>query len=185
MEALAYRLRSLSSSEVALLLVALQYAVLAPAWVVAAMVLPADRRAAGWWGAYAAGSALGLLMIVGGMHQGDVVLRAGGNVLVVVATLALQRGLWSFTDQPRWNLTQAALALATLVCERARSLPLVTDDGRLALTISVGVAEWLGSHDSRADLLRRADTALYCAEHEGRDQVRRGGLVALEVVQAA
>jgi diguanylate cyclase (GGDEF)-like protein len=418
METLAYRLTSLSSSEVALLLVALQYAVLAPAWAVAALVLPSDRRAAGWWCAYAAGSALGLLLIVGGMHQGDVVLRACGNVLVVVATLALQRGVWSFTDQPRWNLTQAVLALATLVlallamdqawvsariaglsalwaglylwtavdvwrhvrnglrqrwgalcasplllaalmlgarsvralqapqtvmmevqsntvlsvgssliglvaalvlqmmlvsllvsrlvgrldrlsrhdpltgllnrramdellaleeqrvrrlsepgagrhataptvrlavlmididhfkllndsqghavgdralqhlaavmaaqlrdidhlarwggeeflallpatgaaeavalaerlCERARSLPLVTDDGRIALTISVGVADWLGVHDSHADLLRRADAALYCAKREGRDQVRRGGLTALEAVQAA
>ena len=62
---------------------------------------------------------------------------------------------------------------------------MASDDGRLALTISVGVADWLGPHDSHADLLRRADAALYSAKREGRDQVRRSGGATLEMVQAA
>ena len=115
MEMLAQRLTSFSSSEVALLLVALQYAVVMPAWLVAAFFLPDERRAAGWWALYATGSALGLLMIVLGMHDGRAPLRALGNVAVVAATMALQRGVWSFTGQRPWTATQLLLLGATLV----------------------------------------------------------------------
>lgn len=113
METLAYRLNAYSASEVALLLVALQYAVLAPAWCAAALVLPGERRAAGWWAAYAGGSALGLTMIVIAMHLGQPPLRAAGNVTVMAATLALQRGIWAFTGQRPWTLVQAAVLAAT------------------------------------------------------------------------
>jgi len=115
METLAYRLTSLSSSEVALLLVALQYAVLAPAWTAAALVLPGERRAAAWWAAYAGISALGLGLIVSGMHLGQSEARALGNIGVVAATLALQRGIWAFTGQRSWNLTQALVLVVTVV----------------------------------------------------------------------
>ena len=48
MQTLAYQLTAYSAAEVALLLVALQYFVLAPAWCVAALVLPGDNRSAAW-----------------------------------------------------------------------------------------------------------------------------------------
>ena len=115
MEMLAHRLTSLSASEVALLLVALQYAVVMPAWVVAAFFLPGERRATGWWALYAGASAGALLMIVLGMHDDNAPLRAMGNVAVVAATLALQRGVWSFTGQRRWTAPQLALLLVTLL----------------------------------------------------------------------
>lgn len=117
METLAYQLTAYSAAEVALLLVALQYVVLAPAWGVAALVLPGDRRAAAWWAVYSGGSAVGLLLIVIGMHQADVAIRAAGNVVVFAATLSLLRGIWAFTGQTAWNATQAfMMATTTVLC---------------------------------------------------------------------
>ena len=111
------RLIDFSTSEVALLLVALQFAVLAPAWAMAAVLMPGERRAAGWWAAYAGGSAVGLLMIVAAMHQGHAPLRAVGNVVVIAATLSLQRGIWAFTGQRRRTGCQAlVLAVTVLLC---------------------------------------------------------------------
>ena len=115
METLALHLPLLTPSGVALLLLALQYAVLAPAWMVAALVLAGERRAAGWWAAHAGGSALGLLLIVFGMYAEHAQARALGNVLVVAATLALQRGVWSFTGQRRWPLLQGLMLAASAV----------------------------------------------------------------------
>ena len=109
------QLTSFSAAEVSLLLVALQFAVLTPAWAVAALALPNDRAAAGCWAAYAGGSALALLMIVLGMHHGEPVIRALGNMLVIVATLALQRGVWLFTGQRRWPWVQALVFLVTVL----------------------------------------------------------------------
>ena len=105
---------SLSAAEVSLLLVALQYAVLTPAWAVAALALPNDRAAAGCWAAYAGGSGLALLMIVLGMHHGEPAIRAMGNILVVAATLALQCGVWRFTGQRRWPWVQVGVLLITV-----------------------------------------------------------------------
>ena len=105
---------SFSAAEVSLLLVALQYAVLSPAWAVAALALPNDRAAAGCWAAYAGGSALALLMIVLGMHHGEPAIRALGNMLVVAATLALQSGVWRFTGQRRWPWVQGVVLLITV-----------------------------------------------------------------------
>ena len=115
METLAYVLVAFRSSEIALLLVALQYAVVAPAWLAVALALPGERRAAAWWAGYAGGSALGLLMIVLGMHEANALVRALGNITVLTATLALQRGIWAFTDQRRWTGVQAAVLTATVV----------------------------------------------------------------------
>jgi diguanylate cyclase (GGDEF)-like protein len=413
METLALRLPSLTPAGVALLLLALQYAVLAPAWLAAALVLPGERRAASWWAAHAVCSALALVLIVYGMYAEHAPARALGNVLAVAATLALQRGVWSFTGQRRWPVLQGlllaasvwvsalamldaawvpariawvagvwallyfwtaadvwryvrqslsqrwgllyaspmllagmmlaarslrallspetvmaevlqntvlslgssltgmvsalviqmmllallvsrmvsrlerlshhdaltgllnrraidealqheeqrarrllasgksalpfsvlmididhfkrlndgyghavgdralqhlaavmgaqlrdidplarwggeeflallpgtaaadALALAERLCGRVRSLPLASEAGRLTLTVSVGVAEWQGRHDSIGDLLRRADAALYLAKHDGRDRARRGQGPTLEIVQSA
>jgi diguanylate cyclase (GGDEF)-like protein len=117
METLAYVLVAFRSSEIALLLVALQYAVVAPAWLAAALALPGERRAAGWWAGYAGGSALGLLMIVLGMHEANALVRALGNITILAATLALQRGIWAFTGRRRWTGVQAVvLAVTTVLC---------------------------------------------------------------------
>ena len=139
METLAYQLTAYSAAEVALLLVALQYFVLAPAWFAAALVLPSDRRAAAWWAVYSGGSALGLLLIVIGMHEAYVGIRAGGNVIVFAATLALLRGIWAFTGQRAWTNVQVALLVTTAVL-----CWLAMDAAWVWLRITVVAAMWAG-----------------------------------------
>ncbi len=41
----------------------------------------------------------------------------------------------------------------------------------VAVTVSYGTATWLGPGDSLADVIRRADQALYAAKHAGRDRL--------------
>ncbi|WP_394757559.1 hypothetical protein, partial [Rhodoferax sp.] len=140
METLALRLPSLTPSGVALLLLALQYAVLAPAWIVAALVLPGERRAAGWWAAHSVGSALALLLIVIGMHAEHAPARALGNILAVAATLALQRGVWSFTGQRSWTLPQCLILAASIVVSVLAALDLTWVPARIALVAGVWAA---------------------------------------------
>ena len=140
METLALRLPSLTPSGVALLLLALQYAVLAPAWIVAALVLPGERRAAGWWAAHSVGSALALLLIVIGMHTEHAPARALGNILAVAATLALQRGVWSFTGQRSWTLPQCGILAASIVVSLLAALDLTWVPARIALVAGVWAA---------------------------------------------
>jgi diguanylate cyclase (GGDEF)-like protein len=140
METLALRIPSLTPAGVALLLLALQYAVLAPAWLVAALVLPGERRAAGWWAAHAVGSALALLLIVYGMHAEHPPARALGNVLAVAATLALQRGVWSFTGQRCWPLLQGLMLAASGVVSVLAALDLAWVPARIAWIAGV----WAG-----------------------------------------
>ena len=141
METHSLRLIDYSTSEVALLLVALQYAVLAPAWAMAAAVMPAERRAAAWWAAYAGGSAVGLLMIVAAMHQGHAPLRAAGNIVVMAATLSLQRGIWAFTGQHRHTAWQAAvLAVTAVLCW------LAVDPAWVGARITIVSGLWAGMY---------------------------------------
>ena len=137
METLALRIPSLTPSGVALLLLALQYAVLAPAWIVAALVLPGERRAAGWWAAHSVGSALALLLIVIGMYAEDPSARALGNILAVAATLALQRGVWSFTGQRSKTLLQCLMLAASSVVSVLATLDVAWVPARIALVAGV------------------------------------------------
>ena len=128
------------AAEVALLMVALQYAALTPVWAVAAVVLPTDRRAVGAWALYSGGSAVALLLIVMGMHSADAPVRALGNMLVIAATLALQRGVWAFTGVRAWNKAQALmLAVAVLLSGWA-----ALDPARIPLRIATVAAIWAG-----------------------------------------
>lgn len=139
METLSYQLTAYSAAEVALLLVSLQYVVLAPAWCVAALVLPGDRRAAAWWAAYSGGSAVGLLLIVIGMHEPHAGSRALGNVIVFASTLALLRGIWAFTGQRAYTGVQAVLLVITAVL-----CWLAMEPAWVWLRITVVAALWAG-----------------------------------------
>lgn len=139
MDLLAYKLTDFSTSEVALLLVALQYAVLTPAWAVAAVVLPGERRAVVWWALYAGGSGVALLMILIGMHRGDAVLRAIGNVTVIMATLALQRGIWAFTGQRQRSGAQGGVLGAIVLLNW-----LALDPTWVWVRIVIGSGLWSG-----------------------------------------
>ena len=142
MQMLAIQFNSLTASEIALLMVALEYAVLAPAWLVAAWVLEGDRRAAGYWMAYSVGSALALACIVAGIHTGETSVRAVGNVLVIVATMALQRGIWAFSGQ-RISVWPHAVMLAVTVVLSWRA---ALDPAWVPVRIGVVAALWAGMY---------------------------------------
>ena len=123
-------------------MVALEYAVLAPVWLVAARVMPGERRAAGYWTAYSLGSAIALACIVAGIHTGDNPIRAFGNVLVIVATMALQRGIWAFSGQRR-PVWPHALMLGITVVLAWRA---VLDPAWVPVRIGVVAALWAGMY---------------------------------------
>jgi two-component system cell cycle response regulator len=68
-------------------------------------------------------------------------------------------------------------AIARRIGERLRRnvgehpFPIATEDGPLAVTISIGSATTSGRDDTADALLERADSALYRAKKEGRNRV--------------
>jgi len=64
-----------------------------------------------------------------------------------------------------------ARQLAERLRERVESLPLRWQERGLALTVSIGLAQWSGDEDQLAALLARADAALYMAKEAGRNCV--------------
>lgn len=105
-----------SATEVAFLMVASQQAVLALGWLAGAALLSESRRAALNWAAYAALSALSLVLFVVSVKPGIEPLRAVANLCIVVSLIALQRGVWAFFGLPRgWRWHAAVLAVAVAV----------------------------------------------------------------------
>ncbi|MFU8831810.1 MAG: diguanylate cyclase [Wenzhouxiangella sp.] len=90
------------------------------------------------------------------LRQEDVVARMGGEEFAVLLPGA---------DEPG----------GVLVAERIRSsLRSIVDQGQLDgldMTVSIGVAQYHFPGDNLADMLKRADKALYMAKRSGRDRV--------------
>ncbi len=106
---------------------------------------------------------------------------AGDRVLQHVASL-LGAQLREIDRLVRWGgeefvvllpETKAAEAcgLARRLCDRLRGLPLVWHEEALPMTASIGVAAWADAEDAPAQVLARADAALYEAKRSGRDRV--------------
>jgi diguanylate cyclase (GGDEF)-like protein len=91
-------------------------------------------------------------------RDSDVVARYGGEEFAII-----------FPDTPAHSARDAANRLREIVERREFPLPLV--DRTLLITVSIGVA--LYPHDglTSADLISRADTALYWAKKHGKNQV--------------
>jgi diguanylate cyclase (GGDEF)-like protein len=87
----------------------------------------------------------------------DVVARWGGEEFLVLL--------------PATSRAEAC-HLADKLCESVRSQPIPWGGEDLSCTVSIGVAQWRPAGDTADALLARADQALYCAKHEGRNQVR-------------
>jgi len=64
---------------------------------------------------------------------------------------------------------------AARLAERIRcavhDVAIIAERQRFALTVSMGVAEYLGDNDSLESMMRRADAALYRAKQSGRDRI--------------
>lgn len=90
------------------------------------------------------------------VREDDLVARLGGDEFAVLAL-----GI---------DLDQAAAVLER-VREAVRATPVPTDQGPVALAVTIGVADLVPGVADGAALLRRADQALYVAKAGGRDQV--------------
>jgi len=65
---------------------------------------------------------------------------------------------------------KAAQEQASRLCQRVRELKTEINDHVLSVTISIGVAQYKIGQENWEQLLNRADTALYQAKNNGRDQ---------------
>ena len=76
---------------------------------------------------------------------------------------------------PQTNI-EMAMAVAERIREDMATKPIETDKGNLTVTISLGVCDTSLSGVTRAaDLVRKADEALYAAKKDGRNRVKNAG----------
>jgi two-component system cell cycle response regulator len=110
---------------------------------------------------------------VHGHAAGDAVLREG----VARATAALRTkdivgryGGEEFMIVMPGSDAEGARAACERVREAIGAEPIALGEHGVSVTVSVGIAAWSGVRDP-AELIDRADTALYRAKHSGRDRV--------------
>jgi len=91
-------------------------------------------------------------------RDSDVVARYGGEEFAII-----------FPDTPAQSARDAANRMREIVARRV--FPLAQVDRTLHITVSVGVAVYPRDGMTSADLISRADTALYFAKKNGKNQV--------------
>jgi diguanylate cyclase (GGDEF)-like protein len=99
-------------------------------------------------------------LLAGHMRDIDRVGRYGGEEFVVLL--------------PATELSEAVIT-AERLRQDVQALPARWQEHPLALSISVGVAQWHGQGDSAPSLLARSDEALYRAKQAGRNCVMESG----------
>jgi len=65
---------------------------------------------------------------------------------------------------------KAAVEQASRLCQYIRGMQVESNDHVLSITISIGVAQYKIGHENWEQFLHRADTAMYAAKNNGRDQ---------------
>ena len=96
------------------------------------------------------------------IRQEDTVARLGGDEFVVLLT-----GLTGKRSEVTRHVRQVAEKLRTLLAE-----PMVFEGNRLQVTPSIGIALMPDHGETPADLLKRADIALYRAKAAGRNAIQ-------------
>ncbi len=112
-------LSSLTPTDVAIIFSGLMQAVAALLWLTGSRLIGDTRRSARYWSGFAALSALSFVFLVAALHTAASLpaelLRAAGNMSIVLAVMALQRGIWVFIGEPiAYRLQGSALGLALL-----------------------------------------------------------------------
>jgi diguanylate cyclase (GGDEF)-like protein/PAS domain S-box-containing protein len=105
-----------------------------------------------------------------GHQAGDAVLSRGARLLRDTARTTDPLGRVG-GEEFAWLLPETTLGPATVACDRARNAIAAPGwSGGAGTTVSIGVVE-LRAGESRAELYRRADGALYAAKADGRNRV--------------
>lgn len=102
-------------------------------------------------------------------RDSDVVARYGGEEFAII-----------FPDTPASSARDAANRLREIVSRREFQLPQL--NRTLFVTVSIGVAVYPNDGLSAADLISRADTALYWAKKHGKNQVAMASEIASDTV---
>ncbi|HEX2061924.1 MAG TPA: sensor domain-containing diguanylate cyclase, partial [Thermoanaerobaculia bacterium] len=102
-------------------------------------------------------------------RDSDVIARYGGEEFAII-----------FPDTPAHSARDAANRMRELVSRRTFPLPQV--DRILQITVSIGVAVYPRDGTNSADLISRADAALYWAKKNGKNQVAMASDVIAEAM---
>ncbi len=89
-------------------------------------------------------------------RETDIVARYGGEEMALILPQTDARGAQAIAERVRRAVEAAAHA---------------TEQGRLRVTVSIGIATWTGGDDGPGALLEAADKALYRAKQAGRNRV--------------
>ncbi len=109
-----------------------------------------------------------------GHAAGDAVLRHVSTLLtdaVRTTDLVGRTGGEEFIVLLRGTGLASAIALAQRVCERIAAHPTELEGAAIPMTISIGASVLRGDDASIAEVLARADVALYAAKNAGRNRV--------------
>lgn len=102
-----------------------------------------------------------VLQLKGNLRQSDILARYGGEEFIVLMPETSQTEAWHGAERLRRVIADT---------------PFKTDQGCLQVTISLGVASWMGHPDipvpALESLINQADQALLRAKQEGRNQTK-------------
>jgi diguanylate cyclase (GGDEF)-like protein len=108
-----------------------------------------------------------------GHPAGDVVLRGVARTLLKEARttdVVARYGGEEFAVVMPETDAAGALVIAERIRERVKALAFETEQGRLAVTLSLGVASFPDDAARKPELVERADACLYHAKRHGRDR---------------
>lgn len=91
------------------------------------------------------------------VRRSDVVARYGGEEFVLILSATGGHGACTLAERVRTAIQDLEIAIDSVT--------------NIRVTVSLGVAEMLGAADSTAEMLKRADEALYAAKRSGRNRV--------------
>ena len=69
------------------------------------------------------------------------------------------------------NELASAQMVAERMCQRLAATPMITSVGNIAISVSIGLADWHPAYTSLSDVIQAADEALYHAKRSGRNRV--------------